>query len=155
MTSSKSRKVRRRRRRKQQNRFESLKRKLKQSPFREDKILIEPDGKAKMSKVLADFVEPYLELVDTGDANRKLLTLAVLAWNASFLPQEEQQAMIDEVLDAGLPAADEELKAGLKEIVNMLIVRKKIYFSDYTRRIIDFELTDRGKDYHLSVASTL
>ena len=63
--------------------------------------------------------------------------------------------MINGVVDAGIPTGAEELKAGLKEILNMLIDRKRVYFSEYTRKIIDYELTDRGKDYHLAVASTL
>jgi len=108
-----------------------------------------------MSEVLTDFVEPYLEFTETEEDYRKLLTLAIMAWNASFLPEKEQQEMIDRVFDKGIPPGTEELKAGLKEIVNELIVRKKIYFSEYTRRIIDFEVTDTGRDYHLAVASTL
>ena len=44
---------------------------------------------------------------------------------------------------------------GLKEIVNMLIARKKAHFSEYRRAIIDFELTDTGRGYHLAVVSTL
>ncbi|MFQ6015316.1 MAG: hypothetical protein ACE5NP_07725 [Anaerolineae bacterium] len=108
-----------------------------------------------MSEVLGDFVEPYMDLADTEEAYHKLLTLAVMAWNASFLPEEEQEEMIDRVLAAGIPAGDDELRAGLKGIVNMLIARKKAYFSEYTRNIIDFEVTDTGQGYHLTVASTL
>jgi hypothetical protein len=146
---------RRRKRQRKQKRFENLEKKLKQGPFRKDKIVIEPSGEVKMSKVLTDFVEPYLEFTETEEDHRKLLTLAVMAWNASFLPEKEQQEMIDRVLDKGIPTGTEELKVGLKGIVNELIVRKRIYFSEYTRRIIDFEVTDRGRDYHLAVASTL
>ena len=138
-----------------QKRFAGLKRKLEQSPLRGERILIEPSGEEKMSEVLTDFVEPYLEFADTDEAHRKLLTLAVMAWNASFLPEKEQQDMINRVLDAGIPTGAEELKAGLNEIVNMLLVRKKMYFSEHTRKIIDYELTDTGRNYHLTVASTL
>jgi thermostable 8-oxoguanine DNA glycosylase len=83
------------------------------------------------------------------------LTLAILAWNASFLPAEEQQAMIDNVIDGALPAATEELKNGLKQIVHMLMARNRAYFSAYSRNIIDYELTAMGKGYRLFVASTL
>ena len=146
---------RRRKRQRKQKRFENLEKKLEQGPFRKDKIVIEPSGEVKMSKVLTDFVEPYLEFTETEEDYRKLLALSVMAWNASFLPEKEQQEMIDRVLDKGIPTGTEELKAGLKEIVNELIVRKKIYFPEYTRMIIDFEVTDTGRDYHLAVASTL
>ena len=154
MPASKSRK-RRRKHKQKQKRFEGLKSKLEQGPFHGEKVVIEPSGEVKMSKVLRDFVEPYLEFADTEEAYRKLLTLAVMAWNASLLPEEEQQDMVDRIFKEGLPTSTDELKAGLKEIVSMLIARKKAYFSEYTRAIIDFELIDMGSDYHLSVASTL
>lgn len=156
MASSKSKKTRRRRERKhKQKRFEGLTKKLEQGPFHGEKIVIEPSGEVKMSEVLTDFVEPYIEFTDTEEDYRKLLTLAVMAWNASFLPEKEQQDMIDRILDKGIPTGSEELKAGLKEIVSELIMRKKVYFLEYTRRIIDFEVTDTGTGYHLAVASTL
>jgi hypothetical protein len=107
-----------------------------------------------MSAVLTDFVEPYVDCAETEEGFRKLLTLAVIAWNASFLPEDKQQDMIESVLDAGIPEGEDELKAGLKEIVSMLIARKKAHFSEYTRDIIDFEVTDLGENYHVSVAST-
>ena len=135
--------------------FNALTSKLARSPFRDRKLVIEPAGEVKMSEVLADFIEPYRDWADTEEAYQKLLTLAILAWNASFLPTEEQQAMIDKVIDGGLPAATEELKNGLKQIVQMLMARKQAYFSAYRRNIIDYELTDTGKGYRLFVASTL
>ena len=132
-------------------------RKLKQGPFRGAKIAVEPRGEVKMSKALTDFVEPYLELanIDTTEDYQKLLTLAIVAWNASLLPEEEQQDMIDTISDEALPLADEELKAGLKEITRMLIARKKKYFSEYARTILEFELTDTRGGHYLAVVSTL
>ena len=157
MTPSKSRRRRRRRKRKnRQRQLERLRARLEQGPFRGEKlVIVESSGQVKMSEVLSDFVEPYLDLADTEEAYRKLLTLAVVAWNVSFLPEDEQQDMIDQVIGAGVPTGDDELKSGLKWFVNMLIARKRAYFPGYTRRIIDFELTDTGEAYHLAVASTI
>ena len=154
MVAAKSRK-RRRERRKKHGASERLKARLERGPFRGRKLVTVPSGQMKMSDVLADFVEPYIDMVDTEEAYRRLLTLALTAWNASFLPEEEQQDMIDRVLEAGIPAGNDELKAGLKGIVNMLLARKKAHFSQYTRNIIDFEVVDRGDSYHLAVVSTL
>ena len=39
-----------------------------------------------MSDVLKDFIEPYKDMVDSDEAQRKLLTMAVLAWNAASSP---------------------------------------------------------------------
>ena len=158
MTPSESKMRERKRRRKRtdnRDEFERLKAKLEQGPFRGTKLVAVPSGQVKMSQVLQDFVEPHMDLADTEEAYGKLLALAVVAWNASLLPEEEQQEMIDRVLEAGISAGDDELRAGLKGIVNMLIARKRAYFSEYTRDIIDFEVTDTGEGYHLTVASTL
>ncbi|MDH7486646.1 MAG: hypothetical protein QHJ81_10280 [Anaerolineae bacterium] len=106
-----------------------------------------------MSKVLWRFIEPYREFADTEEALRKLLTLAILAWDAALLPKEERPHMIDKVFQTLPP--DEELRIGLRGIVDELIERKERYFSQYKRSIIDFELQDRGRDYNLIVVSFL
>ena len=142
------------RRSRKQERFESLKRKLERGPFPVKRIVVTPGGQVKMSYVLADFVEPYSQSADTEEEYRKLLTLAVLAWNASFLPKSKQQEMISQVIDGGIPAGTQELRTGLKDIVRALIARKQKHFAEYKRNIIDFELTASGAGYHLTVAST-
>lgn len=134
--------------------MENLKRRLEQGPLREQEFVIEPSGEAKMSEVLTAFVEPYLESAHTEEAYRKLLAIAIVAWNTALLPEEDQQDIVDEALET-MPATSEQVKTDLREIVNMLIARKKAYFSEYKRMIVDFELTDRGEDYYLSVASTV
>ena len=161
MARSKSRKIKRRKKQKHkrqkqgQKQLKSLKHKLKQGHFRGREIITNPSGDVKMSEVLMDFVAPYHELADTSEAYRKLLTLGITAWNASFLPKEAQQDMVDGIISGGIHSATYELQTGLKDIVNMLIARKEEYFSEYRRDIIDFELTDTGDGYHLSVASIL
>ena len=138
-----------------QNPLASLEKKLRRESFPFSELVVSPPGEAKMSEVLEDFVEPYSELAPSEKATRRLLTLAVLAWNASLRPESEQQEMIDQILTDDLIEGDQKLKAEMKEIINELITRKKRYFSDYKRMIIDFELKDIGSGYHLSVASTL
>ena len=154
MVASKSEKSKRRRKGKQkQKRLTDWRKELEQGPFRGREIVTGSRGEVKMSNVLKALVEPYRELADTEEAYRKLLTLAVTAWNASLLPEEEQEGMVDRILGGGLPEDDEELKPGLKDIVNMLIERKRAHFSEYKRAIVDFELTDTGREHHLSVVS--
>ncbi len=157
MASSKSKKSQRRRRRRRKRRqkpLEGLKRKLEQGPLRGKEFVIEPSGEVKMSEVLTAFVEPYLESANTEENYRKLLMLAIVAWNAALLPEEDQQDIVDKAVEA-IPAASWAMRAYMKAFMSELIERKKTYFSEYTRMIIDFELTDMGAGYHLSVASTL
>lgn len=108
-----------------------------------------------MSEVLTDFIAPYRQEADTKEAYRKLLTLAIMAWNTALLEESEQQEIVDKMVAEGLGEANEELKQGLKDIVHQLIARKKQYFPENKRLIIDFDLKDTGTDYHLSVASSL
>ncbi|MFQ5811959.1 MAG: hypothetical protein ACE5I2_02020 [Anaerolineae bacterium] len=107
-----------------------------------------------MSEVLTAFIEPYIESASTEEAHRKLLMLAIVAWNAALLPEEDQQDIVDKAVEA-IPAASWAMRAYMRTFMSKLIKRKKTYFSEYTRMILDFELTDMGEGYHLSVASTL
>lgn len=156
-----------RRRKQQKKRHQRLKRKAKQGRLQDfkqrlekdllqgHKVVVEPSGVAKMSEVLEAFVAPYLALADTEDATRKLLMLAVVAWNASFLTEEEQREMVDDITSKVMSEATLEDKEDFSELVSTLVERKRARFSEYTRRIISFELTDTGRDYHLSVVSTM
>ena len=41
-----------------------------------------------------------------------------------------------------------------KQIIEELMVRKERFFSQYKRMILDFEVTDTGDGWHLSVMSS-
>jgi len=135
--------------------LERFKSNLERGPLGGEKIVISPPGEAKMSDVLTDFVAPYRTEVDTEIAYQRLLELAIMAWNTALLPAPEQPEMIDRIIAEGFPKAHQELKQGMKDILDQFLARKNQYFSENKRLIIDFELKDTGRDYHLSVASTL
>ena len=118
-------------------------------------LVIDPPGHERMSEVLEGFVEPYREFAPSEDAYRKLLMLALVAWNAAILPEGQRQALIDETLGVGLPGATEEDSADARRLIEDLIRRKLDHFAANKRMILSFELTDRGHDFHLSVMSTL
>ncbi len=118
-------------------------------------IVREPEGQVKMSDVLEQFVDPYLRFARTAEDHRKLFTLAALAWNAALLPPGDCEKMIAEVLHASLPATGEQVKADAREIVGMLVLRKRLLFADNNRQIINFELTETADGFHLAVASSL
>jgi hypothetical protein len=65
-----------------------------------------------------------------------------------------EQEHIEKMQAEGMPDAPEQVKTEFKEIVSQFISRKKRYFSEYKRLIIDFDLKKIGRKYHLSVAST-
>lgn len=139
----------------QQKFLESFKSKLEREPIGSENVVFSSTEEARMSEVLTNFIAPYRQEVDTEESYQRLLELAVMAWNTALLPEPEQQMMINTMLTEGFPKLNKEIEQGVRDILEQLITRKKQYFSENKRLIIDFELKDTGKDYHLSVASTL
>ncbi len=122
-----------------------------QNNFPHQKIVTRPtpDG-IKISDVLREFVEPYMDLAQTEEAYRKLLMTAVIAWNVTLFPEQERMAKFEKFLQC-YPA---EVMNEARNIIEELMVRKEKYFSQYRRMILDFEVTDTGRGWHLSVVST-
>jgi hypothetical protein len=106
-------------------------------------------GTLKMSEVIIEFLEPYQEYATTYETQRILTMLGLSAWNASLLSEDEAQAMIDDITKAQ-PRAVRKKMIG---IIEELMERKKKYFAEYTRPVIDYHLADDGDEWHLSVAS--
>lgn len=123
-------------------------RRIRQHGFKQD-IMRNPPGEIKMSEVLGDFIAPYRHLADNETAYRKLIITAIIAWNTALLPERERPTYLADTARL-LP---EETHADFYASVNELIARKEKHFVPYERTIVDFELVDRGDDYHLSVMS--
>ena len=146
-------KSKRRKKKRRDERRRTLQRRLKRRVRKnlpDQKVLVGPprDG-VKMSEVLEQFVEPYMEYAETEDAYRKLLGIAIVAWNVALLPDKERQSDLDDVL-VNLPA---EVRDDGKKIAEELMERKERHFSHYRRMILDFEIEDAGDKWHLSVIS--
>ncbi|MFN6153740.1 MAG: hypothetical protein ACK4YK_04150 [Dolichospermum sp.] len=69
--------------------LEALREKMQGGVFGElaANIPIEPKGAIKMSDVLKQFVDPYLHTVHNLKQCKALLSLGVVAWNASLLSE--------------------------------------------------------------------
>ncbi len=130
--------------------------------------MISPSGEVKMSEVLEDFVEPYLEFVRNNHQQRKhLFGMAMTAWNLSLLPEDEREVMLEKAIEQATAgtvlekaieqatAGTDLLKQGFSAIIGSMITRKLDYFADNRRLIVNFELKDMGDGFQLLVASTL
>lgn len=123
---------------------------------RQGTLLTEPPDGIKLSEVLAAFIEPYLDLANTLDELRLLFLTAVLAWNIALLPEDQQQAAIEDLVEKGIRAEDEEAegaRADLRSVLNELVARKELLFAEYNHFIVNFRLVDTGDGYHLTVLS--
>ncbi len=108
-----------------------------------------------MSEVLEEFVEPYLDFAQNRSQREKLFSIAVIAWNLATIPEDERQPMIDQLIKVGLKGNDPLAQQDTREIIDELIARKQKFFAKNKRYIVDFQLQNAGKQFHLSVASTL
>ena len=141
-------------RRKTPDRYKPLVSKL-QSKGLLDKVEVryEPSGVTKMSEVLIDFIEPYVEYAETYEAYQKLVMVAIVAWNTTLLPEKKQKAMVKKMIKSlSLPRSD---ARDMKGIIEELIARKNRHFAEHTRTIVDYQVTETRDGFHLSVASTL
>lgn len=116
-------------------------------------VVKNPQGQVKMSEVLEDFVDPYLEAIEGYTNKNRFISAAVLAWNLSIMPEAARQAakeqMREQLKQEGL-LEDQEL---WNSLLDELMERKFQYFADNRRLIMEFQFEDTGNKYHLSVAS--
>ena len=92
-----------------------------------------------------------MDVIDTRDreAYEKAVLMAVCLWNCAVMQEEPgKDKAIKKLLKPFMKDADG------KAIVHYMMDRKRQMFPDLKRYILDYEVTDRGKDFHLSVAST-
>ncbi|NCO76586.1 MAG: hypothetical protein GW856_15335 [Cyanobacteria bacterium] len=106
-----------------------------------------------MSKVLENFLQPYIHLTSNCVEKEKLFTLGVIAWNASLYPESERADIINLLFSQEVIGDDSNVQDELTDIITGLIDRKLNFFTDYQRLIVDFKLEEIGQLYHLSVTS--
>jgi hypothetical protein len=112
-------------------------------------IYYDPRGLEKMSAILLRFVEPYMELVTTDEAMEKLLTVAIVAWNAAMLSPDEREKLIRKC-EESLPA---DARADFRTVLDPLIARKQKHFSENRRPILSFDLANGPTGPRLNVLS--
>jgi hypothetical protein len=138
--------------RKQKQLLAPLKTRLTQEGrFADRQVVLEPRRAIKMSAVLLDFIAPYAEQWETEDDLRKLLSLAVVAWNAALVSGSNRREVMDSLLAVVSPSVRQEMKA----LIEQMIHRKEHHFATNQRLIVDFQVTMTREGPHVSVASTL
>jgi hypothetical protein len=115
-------------------------------------VIVNPAGTEKMSEVIFRFVEPFKD--DDDLVSKAMLEIAIIIWNASFMPKDMQQKAVEDVINV-LPSHDSEARREMFLIVNMLLERKKQYFSNNKRLIMDYHITESAHGINLDVVSTV
>ena len=81
------------------------------------KFVRNPAGQVKMSDVLHQFIDPWIDMPRTEDEMRKLLTTALVAWNAALLPEAERPAFLAEFTATLPPEAVADFEAVIQELI--------------------------------------
>jgi hypothetical protein len=103
----------------------------------------------KISGVVLEFGSDYLPHSDDEPTYREYFARCVIAWNLSFLNEDERQSSLIGVSSSYESSVRAEIIADLI----VLIDRKLLLFGDDDRFIHDYELSFSNKDVSLSVAS--
>src|SRR5438034_7829750 len=94
--------------------------------FQNTQVMVNPAGTEKMSEVIFRFVEPFKD--DDGLVSQAMLEIAIIIWNASFMPKDMQRKALEDVVNV-LPSDDSEARREMFLILHMLLERKRQYFS--------------------------
>ena len=115
-------------------------------------VLVNPVGTEKMSEVILRFAEPFKD--HDGLVPRAMLEIAIILWNASFMPSAMQRKAVEDVVNV-LPSDNPEARREMFFIAHMLLERKKQYFSDNQRMIMDYHITESAHSIYVDVMSTV
>jgi len=119
------------------------------------KMVVDPEGEAKMSEVILDFAKPFLDKCEDEESEKKAIGLAILIWNVSLFPKKKRDQEIENLCSGLSSSEDANDFAALMNYVNILLERKKVYYPDNKRAIINYQMSGSGKNRRLDVASTL
>lgn len=136
--------------------FDRLKQKVNRSYGKDVKLIVNQGEIVKMSEVLEDFVDPYIDDRLDKHGLEMLFSMGIMAWNIALMPEKIRVEMVKEAFSSIVPNSDADDIAFGKHLIEQMIERKDKFFADNQRMIMNFELqyVSRG-EYHISVASTM
>jgi hypothetical protein len=120
------------------------------------KVLINPPGHEKMSEVIMEFASPMLDNSTNDEITRNIISFAILAWNLALHKERGNNDAYQGLHDMALSSCTDEIeRQQFHRFLTMLLQRKREYFADYERFILDYELSFTRDNMHLDVVSTV
>jgi len=128
----------------------SLAKRYEVEPLRLQKSL----SARKLSQVILDFAQPLSNASDDDRFFKNAIACAVLCWNLSFLKEKEQQRQMRSIVNK-LSKSGQLTRFEIRDCVQMLLERKRNFFADDRRMVINYEVVEEEDSRHLFVASML
>jgi hypothetical protein len=107
----------------------------------------------KMSEVIIEFAGPLLAHAQEYHEKMALLSLAVMAWNLTLFPENEQPEFARLIIESVRKAAPWVSEEQVTELLQWYMERKKSDFADCRRLILEYEFIDAGHEFRFNVAS--
>ena len=108
-----------------------------------------------MSEVIIDFAKPLLDAVQTNEEMQRAIGMAIAMWNVAILPDKEQKDFLRKFFNNTKDSSsNQDLPEEHDQVVSYFIARKKVFFSDIKRMILDYECVETPQGFHLNVVST-
>jgi len=108
----------------------------------------------RISEVIQDFAEPLLLLREDDKFTKKAISVAIMIWNISLLPKEKQEEALQEITSGFSKSDDPDYLTRMMSIFDILIERKKNYFTNYKKLIVDYQISGAGNNLRINVVST-
>ena len=119
-------------------------------------FLIAPPNMTKMSEIIIDYARPLLNVAKNDEEQKKALSIAIAIWNLSLYPKEMQSECIGKITEIMTASRkDSRLSENEKEVLNFLMERKKTFFPEIKRVILDYEYVETPKGFHINVVSNI
>lgn len=110
-------------------------------------------GNIKMSAVILEFADELLEVADTYESQKKVIMLAIMAWNLALDDKMGSDENLAELLQKMCIEEDSQVWNDLFDVLRPLIKKKRTQYASIDRRIMDFEYKKTKRGGHLNVVS--
>jgi hypothetical protein len=99
----------------------------------------------KVSEILMEFAQPWLDAARNDDQRKTVVGMAVLAWNLAAFPESERWE----------GDFAEKLGSAGRAILNEMIARKLAWYPEETRSILDYQISGSQDQLRVEVAFSL
>lgn len=110
-------------------------------------------GRKKLSLAILEVADPLLELDLDKKARNNFISLAILAWNLSLMPESKRAAHIRTFFAGFQITMSRAAVTEVHEFITMLMDRKRRMYPDDDRFVVNFEILEEDESYTLNVVS--
>lgn len=108
-----------------------------------------------MSAVILKVAEPLVrKYTNTPEQAKVVIELVIYGWNKSLFPLDKQAVVEKEILaQIASGGGNAEIVGAAVDIMNTAAKRRRKFFPDIRKIVVDYKVTISGDDFNLNVSS--